>query len=287
MGHLANHVKFGMNPEVTSHIVFGNDSRSPLGQIKMAGVLRNDKGTPERRVFGYYAVVYVTKGQGRFRDDSGFSCPLVPGDLLVLFPEIGHSYGPPGDNYWNETFVVFEGKIFDLWRAQGLLQPQRPLYHLEPIDYWHKRITSTVWMHTKPGRDAALARLCRFQQLLADIFVQDGQLSNDEDEDDWLKRALELLRADLTEPVDYPTLTASLNMSYENFRRRFARQAGVSPGKYRIQQRMQLACEMLVHKSVTVKQVSQELGFFDEFHFSKQFKKIIGMTPSKFYKLFR
>lgn len=273
-----------MKTEVASHIVFNNDLKSPLGQIMMAGELHGAKGVPQHRRFGYYALVYVTGGYGYFSDDTGFSCSLKPGDLLVVFPELGHTYGPAPGRYWDETFIVFEGDVFDLWRAEGLLKPEQPRYHLEPIDYWHKRITSAVWSYTKPGHHAALTRLCRFQQLLADILVQRQPADS---EGDWLERASKLLQANVAEPVDYPALTAELNMSYENFRKRFAKEAGVSPGRYVIQQRMQLACEMFVRGSVTAKEVSQELGFFDEFHFSKQFKKTVGMTPSEFCKLFR
>ena len=273
-----------MRTEVASHIVFSHDSSTPLGQVKMAGILQDGGGVPKRRVFGYYAIVYVTRGEGTFKDDTGLSFSLKPGDLLVLFPELGHTYGPAQGKYWDETFVVFEGEVFDLWRARGLLNPEQPHYHLEPVDSWHKRIAAAVWTPTESGRDASLSRLCRFQQLLADIFAQDRQPTDGEGI--WLTEASKLLQENLVQPVDYTELSAELNMSYEGFRKRFAKEAGVPPGHYLIQQRIQRACDMLIRQPVTVAEVSRELGYFDEFHFSKQFKKIVGMPPSAFSKLF-
>lgn len=61
----------------------------------------------------------------------------------------------------------------------------------------------------------------------------------------------------------------------------------MSPGRYLAQRRMQCACDLLVRRPVSVREVGQELGFFDEFHFAKQFKKAVGMTPTAFRKLFR
>lgn len=273
-----------MRTEVASHVVFDHDARSPLGQIKMVGDLRDSVGVPKRRVFGFYAAVLVIGGWGRFQDDAGFSCRLEPGDLLILFPEVGHVYGPAKGDYWDEMFVVFEGAVFDLLRAQGVLNPGAPHIRLGRADYWQKRLSAALWGPAKPGCAASLSRLCRFQELLAEMLEQGAHRSG---EGDWLAQASALLRANLTEPADYATLSAAFGMSYETFRKRFAREAGVSPGRYVTQQRVQLACELLLQRPVPIREIGLELGFFDEFHFSKQFKKVVGMTPSAFRKLFR
>jgi AraC-like DNA-binding protein len=274
-----------MATTVISYIVFDNTSRSPLGQVKMAGVTSESYGVPNRRVLGFYALVYVTGGKGYFRDDNGFACELQPGDALILFPEIGHSYGPLKNEFWDETWVVFEGEVFDLWQKGGLLKPEQPLHHLEPVEHWHKRITSAVWTQPKSGANFALERVCRFQQLLADIFLQEHQLEDEKTA--WFSQATALLETSVETSPHFADLAASLDMSYESFRKRFTKEAGMSPGQYFIQQRMKRACELLVAQKVTIKEVSLELGFFDEFHFSKQFKKVMGMTPKEFCRLFR
>jgi AraC-like DNA-binding protein len=273
-----------MRHEVASHIVFDHDPRSPLGEVRMVGDLCDSTGVPERRVFGFYAVVLVTAGQGQFRDDTGFSCRLIPGDLLILFPEVGHVYGPDRENYWDEMFVVFEGAMFDLWRARGVLNPAAPHVRLGRSDYWQKRLSVALWTSANPGRDASLSRLCRFQELLAEMLAQ-GSLNSTEG--DWLSRATARLQVSISGSVDYRALSADFGMSYETFRKRFAKEAGVSPGRYVKQLRMRLACELLLRRSAPVKEIGLELGFCDEFHFSRQFKKNVGMTPTAFRKFFR
>lgn len=270
-----------MSTGAAAYIVFDPDSSSPLGQVKMAGDTPHSPGVPRRRVFGFYALVLVTGGRGMFRDDRGFSCDLEPGDVLLLFPEIGHRYGPVRDSHWDELFVVFEGTVFDLWRAQGVLRPERPHRRLGRAGYWRQRLRTALWSQAGSGRAAALSRLCRFQGVLAEMFEDQRGA-----EDRWLERATALLQAQVTQKIDYAALSAEFGMSYEGFRKRFAKVAGVPPGRYLAQQRMQRACELLVRRCASVKEVGQELGFFDEFHFSKQFKKVVGMTPAAFRKFF-
>jgi AraC-like DNA-binding protein len=279
------HVKSGMPPESERYVVFDTSSHSPIGQIKMAGVLRNSSGISSPRVFGYYALVYVTGGRGFFSDQNGFSAPLSPGNLIVIFPDVAHTYGPVDSAPWDETFVVFEGKAFDLWRAEGLLNPQKPLHLLEPPEHWHQRIISAVWSDPSPGTDFALARTCRLQHLLADILTFENRRNGTATS--WLSGVTRQLEDAVDTPPDYEKIAEDQGMTYEGFRKRFAREAGISPGRYVAQLRMQRACEMMTGRTVAVKDVARNLGFFDEFHFSRQFKKAIGMTPKDFSRLFR
>ena len=73
-------------------------------------------------------------------------------------------------------------------------------------------------------------------------------------------------------------------MSYERFRKVFKERVGMSPGDYRIRRRVELACRLLVQERIPAKQVAYDLGYADEYCFSKQFRKFIGVSPDAFRK---
>ena len=141
---------------------------SPLGCVTAAGWNHN---TPlaqpgPMRVYGSYALVYSLAGLARYEDTRGHTTDIHPGDLIIVFPDVGHRYGPTNGQTWDEYFVCFEGPVFDLWRKQGVLTPVRPVYHLTPLEYWLNRFEAIVAPNLP-----ALERVCRVQAVLADALT--------------------------------------------------------------------------------------------------------------------
>ena len=69
---------------------------SPLGEITLAGTISKSRGIrhDKPRVFGQWALVYLVAGTGRYHDARGTDIPLRAGDVILVFPELAHSYGP-------------------------------------------------------------------------------------------------------------------------------------------------------------------------------------------------
>src|SRR5665213_2887733 len=102
------------------------------------------------------------------------------------------------------------------------------------------------------------------------------------DESQWIDRACALLSADPSRSVSYPGLAVNLGVSYEVFRRRFRRLTGKAPHRYRQSRVIEQAAELLCTTRRTVSAIAVELGFCDEFHFSRLFKKVRGQSPTVF-----
>lgn len=270
-----------MATSVISSIVARGAIASPLGRVSMAGFIPNGLGIPVRplRLFGLYAVVYVVDGGGRYEDANGRDEAVRAGDLIVVFPDLPHTYGPRGDDHWTELFLVFDGPIFDLWRAAGLLDPRRPIHHLEPIDYWTARFESVLGAPRRPGYAPSLLEICRLQLVISEALT-DSLRGGDQDESTaWISRACTLLETDLDRDLDLRQIARSLNLSYNGFRKRFVRCTGMPPARYRASRIVDRACELMQQGRLTDKQIAEQLGFCDEFYFSRRFKQVTGKSP--------
>ncbi|MEO6434693.1 MAG: AraC family transcriptional regulator [Tepidisphaeraceae bacterium] len=264
-------------------IVWQNFSDSPIGRVSKAAFISHSRGISRMRVLRSYALVYLLEGKGRFDDALGMSASVSPGDLILLFPDVAHRYGPRDDEDWSEFYILFEGPVFDQWRASGLLDPARPIHHMEPIGYWVRRLQGAVEPPTGARQLYPLASVCKLQQALADVFIAADEGRINPEDRQWLDRACALLeQPSPPEQIDWNEIAAQLHMSYENFRKRFARLAGMPPSKYRMRRVMEHAAEHLLQSRLTLKEVADLCGFCNEFHFSRRFKQIVGVSPRDF-----
>ncbi len=72
---------------------------------------------------------------------------------------------------------------------------------------------------------------------------------------------------------------AGLSPAY--FARKFTAQVGVSPKGFRLRAKMDYARMMLEQTDAPVKAVAMDLGYSDQFVFSRQFRKVHGIPPSE------
>ena len=70
----------------------------------------------------------------------------------------------------------------------------------------------------------------------------------------------------------------------ETFRKRFVSEVGMPPLSYVLYCKMEHAKELLRDRNYTVREAGAEVGMKDPYHFSKQFKSIVGISPSAFVK---
>ena len=79
------------------------------------------------------------------------------------------------------------------------------------------------------------------------------------------------------EPVS--RLAALCNVSEVYFRRLFKAQTGLSPTEYRTKLKLEKARQYLEYGDVSVREISEILGYSTVSHFIKQFKQFFGQTP--------
>ena len=81
---------------------------------------------------------------------------------------------------------------------------------------------------------------------------------------------------------NYKKMCFQSNLSYDYFKELFIKQYGASPVKILTNMRIEKAKELLITGKYTITEIAQMCGFENVYYFSSVFKKLVGVSPSKF-----
>jgi AraC-like DNA-binding protein len=97
-----------------------------------------------------------------------------------------------------------------------------------------------------------------------------------------IERALELLDRDLSKYWTVEHLARAVGLSRPVFAREFVRMLQLSPMRYLMQRRMQVAAELLLDTEASLAEVATRVGYQSEFAFGRAFKRHHGVAPGTY-----
>jgi len=97
-----------------------------------------------------------------------------------------------------------------------------------------------------------------------------------------LRQVSEYVEANLSRDVSLEQLARIARMSPYHFSRLFRQSTGCSPHQYVINRRMERARELLIGSSRSLADISREVGYESQSHFTAVFRRTIGLTPKVF-----
>ena len=97
-----------------------------------------------------------------------------------------------------------------------------------------------------------------------------------------LQTAIDYIQANLEEKVSLEDVAKTTNISPYYFCRLFKQSTGITPYQYLIKCRIEKAKVLLRQEKLSITDIALEVGFSNQSHFTKHFKRIVGTTPKKF-----
>ena len=105
--------------------------------------------------------------------------------------------------------------------------------------------------------------------------------------DQRIERVIALMTDDLRQGFRLSKMAQSVNLSPTRLSYLFKSEIGTPPARYLRTLRMHDAATLLESTFLTVKEIMVRVGFSDESHFVRYFKRSYGMTPTQYRRLNR
>ena len=99
-----------------------------------------------------------------------------------------------------------------------------------------------------------------------------------------IQKAIEYITKNLSLKLEIHEIANKAHLAPSTLTKKFRNETGMSVGEYVDKQIMFKAERMLSSTNMTILEISENLGFCDQFYFSRKFKEMYGTTPSKHRK---
>ena len=97
-------------------------------------------------------------------------------------------------------------------------------------------------------------------------------------------QAISYMQSNLTIQLSGEQIAQAIFISPSRLHKRFKAETGLSLGAYQDKLIFHQAILLLADRQLSLKEISQQLGFCDQYYFSRRFKAQMGTTPSRYRK---
>ncbi len=223
---------------------------------------------------------FVAGGRGTFANGN-IKGSFSPGTLLCSAPREVHEFQLSGAvKNFDFYYLMFEPES----GMQDLLGKIHASYSLlRSVDPVKTKAVFDDILFRFTAEDPHLSRSAEylFLSFLHDLASLARHQSSNRDEIR-VRKAAAWLMAPENHARGLDALAGELGITKHHLVRVFTKTMGIPPARYAGQMRMQLACRLLATTTFPVFRIAVDLGFEDEFYFSRFFKRHIGVSPLKF-----
>ncbi|WP_300598873.1 helix-turn-helix domain-containing protein [Niabella sp.] len=227
-----------------------------------------------------YILIHCVKGRGWYTCGK-HRYTVKPNDFFIIPAGAAHHYGADSKDPWSIYWLHFSGADADFYyrfltKTQGkapvsaVVSTSRQLIfydilqHLELMDNSDNILYSCSCIH---------AYLASFQNT---------QLMRTANEKDVIQQCIQFMKQHLDKPLRLDEISTAVGLSASHLSSLFKKQVKSSPIHLFTSLKIQKACQMLMDSSHNIKTISYSLGYEDQYHFSRVFKKIMGVAPKHF-----
>lgn len=280
--------------------LFANDYfYDPTFQMK---VIKRDPELPyPLHSHDFYEMVFIVSGSGtHFTKDNELA--LNPGNVFVIVPGMQHGYKDVKNLVlYNILFGkrLFKDKFFDLTDMPGY----QSLFTIEPAYRNDNRFASMLRLtpaqlsellplidrmlaesdSTDYGNGAKSLAFAYLMELLVMIFrIYEETPRGDNQMILRLADVFSYIESHTDQPVTTEELMEVTNMSASTLNRYFKKCTGLSPIEFHTHKRIELACKLIRTTPLSMSAISDATGFADPNYFSRQFRKVMHMSPREY-----
>ncbi|BDG30483.1 AraC family transcriptional regulator [Parageobacillus thermoglucosidasius] len=242
----------------------------------------------EQQLTVSHVLIVVKSGQGRLTLDHD-EYQLRPDTVYVCAP--GETYGIEAEKASQLKLFLFKFDVFQVTeqgyeRVQGIkkerLFPLKGEIQISPAGQLVS-LCDAIYDHwrSEDGLERFYSQFA-FQELL--YYIMKNRRLQAKESRTSLELAKEYMERYFNENLTIEQLARIANISPKYFVDLFKKTYGISAIDYLTELRINKAKQLMAQSDAKLRDIAHQVGYNDEFYFSRKFKKKVGVTPTVYMK---
>lgn len=234
-----------------------------------------------------YILHFILSGNG-FYSINGNTYSLGSGQMFLIPPQEPIVYCADTNNPWTYVWIGFKGiRVDTLLKYCGFSKSNWVLPAPDPDEYLscfddlleHKALNISEDIYRESVLLKLFAILVRHHDQLT---LKDNQEQTGYSDNSYVNLAIDYINKMYMQGIGVTDIADSIGISRAHLNYSFQKELNISIQKFLIDFRMHKSANLLVSTALSVKEISNMVGYNDQLVFSRAFKKKFGMSPKNY-----
>lgn len=232
-----------------------------------------------------HIVIYCVEGYGWIEVNKK-RIKVSPSQFIAIPANTPHRYGADEENPWSIYWTHFKGENASFISALVLKNSEN---FMPQLTYNEDRIKlfDEIYYNLENGYSDDTLRYVNmtFYHFLSSMIYQE-KFDRDKRTPNKgaVETAIQLMQENIEKTITLNEMASFAKLSVTHFSALFRKKTGHSPIEYFNHLKIQKACQYLIFTTLTIKELSRNVGVDDQYYFSRMFTRLMGVSPSEYRK---
>lgn len=232
-----------------------------------------------------YLIHLVLSGKGIYKVNNK-TYNLKAGNGFLIYPNELIYYKADKNNPWEYAWIGFTGTKINEYIDKTSLTKNNPVFSFKKEGDLVKSIDSVIYA-TNLNSNKNIKIIATLYDFIYNLLEE---IPNDNIETkitpkNYVEDALFYIQNNYQENISVSDIANYLSLDRSYFHKIFKKYTNKSPQEYILYLKFEKASELLLSTNLKVGDIARSIGYSDIFLFSKNFKKVKGVSPSEYRKI--
>lgn len=237
----------------------------------------------------HYLIHCILSGSGTYcahYGDKALKYHLHEGQAFLIEPNRLVHYYADNETPWEYIWIEFDGiKASEYLREAGLT-PSSLIYHPSSREGRQEMFSRLKYLVDTP--DLLPAEVVGYTYLFFGALIRSSRntrkLPKNNILDFYIQSTVDFIESYYMNEISVEDMAANLSLNRSYFSKLFKKATQKSPQDFLIQYRINKSCELLRSTSMPIVQIAHLVGYNNQFHFTRAFKKLMNLPPQEWRK---